>query len=612
MSVIVTRAGKGAPLSWVEADANFTNLNLDKVEESELASSTGSSMVGYLPNGTGAVTTTVQEKLRESVSVKDFGAIGYGATNDTAAIQAALNSTATDIYFPAGTYLIRNPAGSSSTSPALTSSVANRVLHGPGVITTDEQIKVALEVSGANSKVHLNVDGNLNIGYAIRCTGDRAEVSNCYIHNLDGKDNWGGIGVLLSFGANDYSGVVRDNRIENLQGVGDGTGGNGVGMQRAVLIQSSVDCTDTTLVTGNVIKGVWGEEGDAITIQGGDTVTPKKVPCTIEGNVIEGWSRRAIKIAAENVTVQHNYLTNPLSTALNTLQRAIDATVTANFAVIGNILYNCKFQLQIAVVLEATMVGNNITVKDNVIRGINTAGASGLIVLRTYGQGVVVQGNIIDWPDHTTTAIDVTQASDVTISGNDINVGTISWLDVTGSTNVRLDGNTNKSGGSYQQYYNAITGDHVIDTSSGTKRVVLYNRDSTLTDGETISALACMGNDTSNPNSVLGSVRFVAEGTSGNTAVAFHTGDGTTPDTEKVRVSNGGRLLPKVDNTQTLGNVGARWSSVYAGNVVLSPAASVTPVTNGDVMVQLTNNTSLTFKVKGSDGVVRSASLTLA
>ena len=41
------------------------------------------------------------------------------------------------------------------------------------------------------------------------------------------------------------------------------------------------------------------------------------------------------------------------------------------------------------------------------------------------------------------------------------------------------------------------------------------------------------------------------------------------------------------------------------------PLAS-TPTANGDVVIELTNNTTLTFKARGSDGVVRSATLTLA
>jgi hypothetical protein len=70
-----------------------------------LAASSGSSLVGYLPSGTGAVATTVQTKLRESVSVKDFGAKGDGATDDTAAIQAAA-TLGVDVFIPAGTYKI--------------------------------------------------------------------------------------------------------------------------------------------------------------------------------------------------------------------------------------------------------------------------------------------------------------------------------------------------------------------------------------------------------------------------------------------------------------------------------------------------------------------------
>jgi parallel beta-helix repeat protein len=69
---------------------------------------TDASLVNYTPAGTGAVVTTVQTKLRESVSVEDFGAVGDGVTDDTAAWLAlstflqntptAVVANANDIY----------------------------------------------------------------------------------------------------------------------------------------------------------------------------------------------------------------------------------------------------------------------------------------------------------------------------------------------------------------------------------------------------------------------------------------------------------------------------------------------------------------------------------
>jgi hypothetical protein len=78
----------------------------------QLAASGGSNLVGFLQAGTGAVATTVQAKLRESVSVFDFMTAAQvsdvqtrTATLDvTSAIQAAATSLTNGgiLFFPVG------------------------------------------------------------------------------------------------------------------------------------------------------------------------------------------------------------------------------------------------------------------------------------------------------------------------------------------------------------------------------------------------------------------------------------------------------------------------------------------------------------------------------
>ena len=66
------------------------------------------SQIPYTPPFTNSVVTTVQNKLAQTVSVKDFGAVGDGVTDDTAAIQAALDSLTNGgtLNVPEGTYVV--------------------------------------------------------------------------------------------------------------------------------------------------------------------------------------------------------------------------------------------------------------------------------------------------------------------------------------------------------------------------------------------------------------------------------------------------------------------------------------------------------------------------
>lgn len=80
------------------------------VSGADLAADRGSLLVGFLQSGSGVIKRRTEEKLREILSVDDFGAVGNGVVDDTIAIRNAVDyaiTTVRDLHFVAGkTYRI--------------------------------------------------------------------------------------------------------------------------------------------------------------------------------------------------------------------------------------------------------------------------------------------------------------------------------------------------------------------------------------------------------------------------------------------------------------------------------------------------------------------------
>ena len=113
MSTIVTRAGKGSPLTHVEVDANFTNLNTDKVgyivgEGGTVAQSTSKSTAVTLNKKSGQITMN-------GAALAAATTVTFALTNSTIA--------ATDLLVlnhvsggTAGSYLLNAQAAAGSAS----------------------------------------------------------------------------------------------------------------------------------------------------------------------------------------------------------------------------------------------------------------------------------------------------------------------------------------------------------------------------------------------------------------------------------------------------------------------------------------------------------------
>jgi len=134
--------------------------------------------VGYTANFTGAVGQTVQTKLEQYVSVKDFGAVGDGVANDTAAVQAAID-TGEPIVFPAGSYACGPLTQSTNFQRFYANGFVNIQKNANGVLFTSTGNYVQFE--------GIQFVGTGYTGDNVNLTGSHPTLTNCASFGTPGR-----------------------------------------------------------------------------------------------------------------------------------------------------------------------------------------------------------------------------------------------------------------------------------------------------------------------------------------------------------------------------------------------------------------------------------------
>jgi hypothetical protein len=230
--------------------------------------------VQFTQTGTGAVQRTVESKLQDVVSVKDFGAVGDGVADDTAEIQAALNANQ-HVIIPVGQYSVTTlsiPANRTLTingelinSGTITVAGNNVSICGSGKITSsatgsviyaDSRSRFIYEgvlLDGTGAGYGINLIGCTN--YTVRSCEIRK--ANTLIH-LDFSNN--GIITGVRMYGKGYSQTGSQNHGIQWWG-GDPSGGDPGTRVKNIVISNCY---------GEDFSGaaIWGASGENIAVTG--------------------------------------------------------------------------------------------------------------------------------------------------------------------------------------------------------------------------------------------------------------------------------------------------------------------------------------------------------
>jgi hypothetical protein len=225
--------------------------------------------IEFLQAGVGAVVRTVQSKLRDTVSVKDFGAVGDGVADDSSAILDALQSGAQMIYVPPGTYAM---------SGNISATIATDVMfYGQGTIlytgpTNNTNPLITIETGNNSLTIDgISFNGDDKIAAGVRIYNTAAPSSNtlpnCTVSNslfINFRMNVAGIWNAAVYLAGSYQLVtIAKNRVRLItRAAGTGTPGSSGTTGIEVVQYSDTQYVRECLHYGNEYTAIVG--GDAV------------------------------------------------------------------------------------------------------------------------------------------------------------------------------------------------------------------------------------------------------------------------------------------------------------------------------------------------------------